>query len=291
MQDPDLFSAVVLLFLRLFNKKYPVVLTFHDTEMHKGDENFVLLRFARFLLRFAASKIFIHGNNSRNNTKQRHRYAGKEMLISPLSIDNSKAFEKYKNAEVREENALLFFGWITVYKGLEYLIEAEPLIKKEIPDVKIIIAGRTGMGRRNRRYFDKCYSAISNKDSFILYNSYISYDLAANLFKRSKIIILPHTGASQSGVVSIAYSFKKPVIAAVSGLLPEQIDNNVTGILVPPNDSRALAEAIIRLLKNEPLRKEMGLNGYRKLTEKTLREQYLDILRNAYKEIIKDREL
>lgn len=288
IQDPDLFSFVVLAFLRILNRKYLVALTFHDIDIHKGDKGFILYRFARLWLRSIASKIFIHGNNADGNTKQRYKHTEKEIVINPRGIDNSKPFEKYKDAEVDEENAVLFFGWITAYKGLEYLIEAEPLIRKEIPDVKIIIAGRTGMGRCNRRYFDKCYSEISNKGSFILYNSYIPYDLAASLFKRAKIIVLPYTGASQSGVVSIAYRFKKPVIAAISGLLPEQVDNNVTGILVPPYDSNALVEAIIRLLKNESLRREMGLKGYGKLTEKTLREQYLNIIRNTYEEIIKD---
>ena len=289
IQDPDIFSFMVLAFLRISNRKYPVALTFHDIDIHKGDKGFILYRLARLWLRSIASKIFIHGNSSGGDTDERHRYSKKEIMINPLSIDNSKPFEKYKDAGMREENAVLFFGWITAYKGLEYLIEAEPLIKKETPDVKIIIAGRTGMGRCNKKYFDRCYSLISNKDSFILYNSYIPYDLAANLFKRAKIIVLPYTGASQSGVVSIAYSFKKPVIAAISGLLPEQVENNVTGILVPPNDSRALAEAIIRLLKNEPLRKEMGLNGYRKLTEEASQEQYLDTIRDAYKEIINEK--
>lgn len=51
------------------------------------------------------------------------------------------------------------------------------------------------------------------------------------------------------GVITIAYSFGKTVIATNIGSIAEVVENGVTGYLVPPRDSEALAEAIITLLK------------------------------------------
>ncbi len=64
------------------------------------------------------------------------------------------------------------------------------------------------------------------------------------------MVALPYTEASQSGVVSTAYGFGKPVVVTDVGSIPEIVDDGVTGLIVPPRDPAALAEAIIRLLKD-----------------------------------------
>ena len=58
-----------------------------------------------------------------------------------------------------------------------------------------------------------------------------------------------------------------PIIASRITALPEIIENNKTGILVPPGNPQALAEAIIQLLKNNPLRIKMGEAGKRRTLE------------------------
>jgi glycosyltransferase involved in cell wall biosynthesis len=81
------------------------------------------------------------------------------------------------------------------------------------------------------------------------------------------------------------------VVVTDVGSISEIVDDNKTGFIVPPRDSQALAEAVIRLLKDKKLRKEMGENAYKKLkedfswdriTEKTL-EVYREAIANAKK--------
>ena len=83
----------------------------------------------------------------------------------------------------------------------------------------------------------------------------------------SGIIVLPYTEASQTGIIPIAYSFKKPVILTNVGGLPESVDDGKTGFVVPPRNEKALADAIIKLLKDVKLRKQMGENAYKKMKE------------------------
>lgn len=63
----------------------------------------------------------------------------------------------------------------------------------------------------------------------------------------------------------IVFGFKKPVVVTDVGAIPEIVDDGVTGFIVPPRNSEAPAEAIIKLLKDEKLRKQMGENTYKKL--------------------------
>jgi glycosyltransferase involved in cell wall biosynthesis len=87
----------------------------------------------------------------------------------------------------------------------------------------------------------------------------------AELFRRAAVVVLPYIEASQSGIIPIAYRFRKPVIATTVGGLPAAVEHGRTGYLVPPRDVNALADAIVTLLRNRELRAEFGLRGHEKI--------------------------
>ena len=153
--------------------------------------------------------------------------------------------------EVEEqENTILFFGRIWDYKGLQYLIEAEPLITARIPNARIVIAGRGDD-------FGKYERMMVNRDRFDRPNERIPDEQVAQLFQEASIVVCPYIEASQSGVLAIANAFGKPVVATTVGGIPEMIEHGKTGLLVPPRDARSLADAIVSLLQNHPLRQQM----------------------------------
>jgi glycosyltransferase involved in cell wall biosynthesis len=153
---------------------------------------------------------------------------------------------------------ILFFGRIWAYKGLEYLIRAEPLITAQVPDARIVIAGRGEDFARYRRM-------MIHPDKFIVHNEYIADDMLIRLFREASIVVLPYIDGTISGVVPIACTFGKPVVATTVGILPEMVDDGGTGLLVPPRDEGALAQAIVRLLSDGRLRDELGRNAKRKV--------------------------
>jgi len=184
----------------------------------------------------------VHGNRLKYQILTEYGVSSKIVNSVPIGEHETEPFKIYEKTDLKEDgNVILFFGRIYEYKGLKYLIEAEPKISEKIPDIKIIIAGEGDD-------FAKYKSIIKNKENFIIYNYRIPYQQGAELFQRSSIVVLPYIEGSQSGVVPTAYSFKKPVVATDVGSIPEIVDDGVTGLIVSPGDSNELANAIIKLL-------------------------------------------
>src|SRR5262249_40711886 len=82
---------------------------------------------------------------------------------------------------------------------------------------------------------------------------------------KASVVVLPYVDATQSGVIPLAYTAAKPVVATEVGSLPEMVEDGLTGYLVPPRDEAALAEKVVRLLKDRKLRGRLGANGKRKI--------------------------
>jgi glycosyltransferase involved in cell wall biosynthesis len=153
---------------------------------------------------------------------------------------------------------VLFFGRIWDYKGLEYLIRAEPLITASVPEAHILIAGQ---GEDFSRYS----RMMVHPDRFIVDNEFISDERATEYFARASVVVLPYIEASQSGVISMASTAAKPVVASAVGGLPEMVEDGRTGYLVLPRNVSQLAGCINRLLLDHDLRDWMGANARRKI--------------------------
>lgn len=269
------------LFFKFFCK-YPLVTTFHDIKRHTGEER-LIPEIIMFFVRKFSNRIIVHSETLKKLMINEYNTPKNKIFVTQFGEHEVAPFKKYEIRGLKEEdNQILFFGRIWKYKGLEYLIKAEPIITKEVPNTKIIIAGT---GEDFKRY----KNIMINKDNFIVYNYRIPYNEGAELFQKSSVVVLPYIEASQSGVILTAYGFKKPVVATNVGAIPEAVDDGVTGLIVPPRDPEALAEAIIKLLKNEKLRKQMGENAYKKLKNDFSWTPVVEKTIEVYKEAIRDR--
>jgi glycosyltransferase involved in cell wall biosynthesis len=79
------------------------------------------------------------------------------------------------------------------------------------------------------------------------------------------LVVLPYTDGSQSSLISAAAAFKKPAVVTSVGDFADMVEDGRTGLVVPPRNSRTLAEAILKLLNNDELRTSMGENAYCKM--------------------------
>ena len=237
-------------------RQYPLVLTIHDPRHHIGDRE--SQKQWQPVIDFGyrrASHVITHGVQLKQVVQQTLGIPGDRIHVIPhivLGDDTAKT-------EVQEhEHCILFFGRIWRYKGLEYLIRAEPLITAQVPQARIVIAGTGDNFVPYRRM-------MVHPEHFCIYNEYVPNDERAVLFRQASVVVLPYIEATQSGVIPLAYTFAKPVVATAVGGIPEIVDHGHTGYLVPPRDEKALADAVVRLLQDPDLRRQFGANGKRKI--------------------------
>src|SRR5262249_55076199 len=79
---------------------------------------------------------------------------------------------------------------------------------------------------------------------------YIPDEEVEALFKAADVVVLPYRSATQSGVTHAAYALGVPVITTDVGGLSETVRPDHTGLVVPPEDPQALADAIVRYFEN-----------------------------------------
>jgi glycosyltransferase involved in cell wall biosynthesis len=234
----------------------PLVLTVHDPAKHLGDgKSWKTPDYVRDMACFHATERIVHAPQMKDLLLQRLPIDAVTVHVVPHVLLGDDTAQEHVS---EDEQLILFFGRLWEYKGLEYLIRAEPLITSRVPRAKIVIAG-TGQD------FEYYRRMMVHPDKFIVYNEHVSDEKRAELFRRASVVVLPYVEASQSGVIPIAYRFRKPVVATTVGGLPAMVDDGQTGFLVPPRDEFALADALVRLLQDEKLRTLFGRNGRHKV--------------------------
>jgi starch synthase len=242
----------------LLARRLRLVDTVHDVERHPGHRGAKRVQLIRRLARRSATRLIVHGNALKQMLVEKDGTPPDKIHVIPHG--NFIIYRTWGSEEVVEDDrTVLFFGRIWPYKGLEYLIRAEPYVREQIRGVKVVIGGQ---GEDFRRY----EALMENRDGFEVHNEFVARDEAADIFRRASVVVLPYVEASQSGVLAMAYTFGKPVIVTDVGSIPEVVDHGKTGLIVPPGDERALAEAIVSLLQDPEKRREMGRNAYKKAT-------------------------
>ena len=277
LQGAHLWLSFIMPILKM--KGYALAITFHDPIPHEG-ENYMRTRFSNYCGRLFCDRAFTHGERLRELMIERLQYPENRVHAITMGECNVAPFKRFESQDIAEDgHNILFFGRIHAYKGLEYLIKAAPLIAREVPDAKVIIAGAG-------EDFEKYERMIVDRQNFSIYNYLIPFDKGAELIQKSSVIVLPYTDASQSGVVPTAYGFKKPVIVTDVGAIPEIVDDGITGFIVPPRDPEALARATITLLRDDSLRIWMGEQGYRKLKTDMSWDAITERIEGIYQEMI-----
>ena len=241
----------------ILHQKYPLVVTIHDPNAMDARNSVTANKLAALvqyvnnsLIARIADKVIVHSEKMKDCTLI-SRLPKHKVEVVPIGNFEFPAFSK---EAVEDSKNILFFGRIIPYKGLEYLIQAGKVIEQQIPDVTITIAGAGD--------FSKYEKLVAGDKHFMVHNRFIPDNEVANLFQKASLVVLPYTHGTQTGVISVAASFKKPAIVTDVGNFSEVVEHGKTGLVVPPRNSGMLAEAIMRLLQNDGLRQEMGNNAY-----------------------------
>ena len=184
------------------------------------------------------------------------------VTVIPFGINNSVPDTRLTPSEARrrlgirdDEKAILFFGNITPYKGLEYLTTAFRQILSQRDNYRLIIAG---WPKNCESYWAAIQETLREgvqSGRVLLRAEYIPDEETELYFKAADVLVLPYRFIFQSGVLFLGYSFGLPIVAADVGTLKDEIIEGKTGFVFRPEDSVDLASAIERYFRSESLRK------------------------------------
>ena len=158
---------------------------------------------------------------------------------------------------------ILFVGRLEKRKGLPYLLKAYKRVKQAVPNCRLIVVGP---GSRVRKKYERQVRHSSLED--VIFIGYASYDELPRYYKTAHVFCSPATGRESFGIVLLeAMATGKPVVASNIEGYASVITDGADGLLVPPKDEGALAQALISLATDESYRQQIGTKGILKAQE------------------------
>ena len=214
----------------------------------------------------------------KNETK---KYTNKEIKIVPFGVDT----EKYKSLKVdsifqKKDFVIGTIKTLEVNYGLEYLIRAFKLLKDKYQELnlKLLIVGKGNQYKYLKSLVDEL--KIEN-DTF--FTGYIENSQIVNYHNMLNIAVFPSLEESFGVSVIEASACEKPVVVSDVGGLPEVVEDNVTGFVIPKKNVDLLTDRIEKLLLDSELRIKLGQNGREKVKREFEWEICVDKMIGIYK--------
>ena len=153
-----------------------------------------------------------------------------------------------QHLNIKDENVILFFGFIRKYKGLDLLLEAMNVLKQQttnhkLQTPKLLIAGEF---YEDRKTYDDIIQQNNIADQLILCTDFIPDSEVKYYLSAADFVIQPYRNATQSGVTPLAYHFEKPMLVTNVGGLPDLVPAGKVGLICEPNPAD-IASHILKL--------------------------------------------
>lgn len=222
------------------------------------------------LVKLTSNKVVVSCDALAEQLKVRGLSGETTTIHSPVNIErfNNNISSDTINMELNLENDDLVIGvigHISPIKGIEYFLEAASIVLESNINAKFLVIG--AVLPTQEKYFIKLKEITEElhlKDNIIFTG--MRKDIP-ELLAAMDILVVSSISESSPLVVLEAMAAAKPVVAARVGGIPEQIVDGETGILVPPKDSQAIADAILNLVSDKDKIKKMGNSGRKRVTE------------------------
>lgn len=149
-------------------------------------------------------------------------------------------------------------GALVGHKGQKHLLEAWPLVMRTVPDAHLVILGEGDL----RAPLEKQVKELHLERAVRLPGF---RDDVISLMKSADLFVMSSVTEGLGSVILEAMACRRAVVGTRAGGIPEAVVHGTTGLLVPPRDERALADAIAALLADPARRQRMGAAGRAKV--------------------------
>jgi D-inositol-3-phosphate glycosyltransferase len=254
----DTFDRTLLMiYYKLLGKK--VVMTVHNVNAGTRDRNDSLFNRVTLGIQYRlASHIFLHTEKMKAELITQFHVQTSNVSVIPFGINNAVPHTSLTRDEARHrlgisvsERVILFFGHITPYKGLEYLIAAFQQIRVQSGEYRLLIAGRPSNCGTYWSAIQDTIREDTERGHVLLKAEFIPDEETEVYFKAADVFVLPYRHVYQSGVLFLGQSFGLPVLAADVGSLKNEIMEGKTGFIFISEDPVDLSRAIERYFASD----------------------------------------
>jgi teichuronic acid biosynthesis glycosyltransferase TuaC len=206
-----------------------------------------------------------------------------EIISNGINLDcvknNISPPKRFKDCQV-----VLTVTRLIPLKNVEYVLEAMPYVVEKFPDVQYIVVGDGPEREKLERIADK--RGLANNVKFV---GELKHNELPRYYSMADVFVLPsvHEGF---GIVKLeAFAFGVPVIVTDGGGAVEGVSHWENGFIVPLNQPKKLAEAIITILSNLELKESMGRRGKEIVMKEYLWEHNVKKVTEMYKGLLYNR--
>jgi L-malate glycosyltransferase len=240
--------------------RMPALIAARRVDFHLKRNSFSQWKYRQVDCFIAASEairqILIADGTPASRTVTVHEGIDVEHVAAAPRVDVHEAFWLPHHAPVVGNVAAL-----VPHKGQRYLIEAAHLVVQRIPDARFIIFGEGELRAQLERLIKE-----HRLEKHVLLPGFRTDVIGC--MKGFDLFVMSSVTEGLGTSLLDAMACARPIVATRAGGIPEIVEDGVTGTLVPPRDSVALATAIVRCLKDEGLRNRMGQAGVARVTER-----------------------
>jgi len=230
----------------LLRKFRPVLLTVHDSVPFNGHRMPFFQRFAADLPIKLAHRVIVHSKTAKQELVRRGIAEEKIAVVphGPLPLRTAPRKTGAKDSRW----TFTMFGYLKPYKGIDLVIEAAGSLQGKFRDkARFVIAGSAQMDIAPLR---ARIAELGIADMVELRDGYLSNEALAGLLDDADCILFPYRQIDASGAYYMAKPLGKWIVASAVGVFADDIIDGQTGALVPPSDSRALAQALEWAVEN-----------------------------------------
>ncbi len=179
------------------------------------------------------------------------------------TIYNAVDSNSFKPKGEKNPCQVLFAGRLIPRKGIGVLAEAMPLVIEQCPEVKLVIAGADDVSSDGRKNSQMLSERIGH--DHLEYLGQVTQNKIKTLLQESAILIMPSLDEAFPMSALEAMASECALITSTVGGLKELINHEKDGLLIEPDNSAMLADAIVRLLKEQELCQKLAAEGLKKV--------------------------
>jgi glycosyltransferase involved in cell wall biosynthesis len=184
-----------------------------------------------------------------------------------------------------EQPTIVFAGRLVREKGVEVLLRAIAKVVAQVPEVQLLVAG---MGPEQERLAR--LAASLGLSSHVSWLGHLSQPEMERRFAGAWVQVVPSLWAEPFGMVAAEAMMRgTAVVATRAGGLVEIVQDEVTGLLVPPGDVEALAGALLRLVRDPERVERMGQEGRQVAIDRFQESSTVDAFIHHYDRLVREK--